>query len=432
MVRVRFAPSPTGIPHIGNTRTALYNFLFARHGGGKFIVRIEDTDQDRLVPGSLEKILEILKFVGITWDEGPGVGGPYEPYQQSERLQLYRQYAEQLVKQGWAYYDEQAIRFKIPKDRKVSWEDLIQGKIEIASEQMDDPVLLKTDGFPTYHLAVVVDDHLMEITHILRGAEWISSTPKHLLLYEALGWQPPAIGHFSVILGPDKAKLSKRHGAKSILEYRDEGYLPRALTTFMAYLGWSYQDNSQLLSLEELAEKFDTAAVHKQNPIFDQKKLDYFNAKLIRELDDDQLLADLRPFIPADCSESMARKILPLLKDRLIKLAEWEPLTAFFYREVSVDPEIVLKNGSKELVKAQLKTVMDLLEAASSWEAEKLETEVRSTAEKQGWQRSQFFMMLRVVVTGRTVTPPLFATMEVLGKDITIKRLAHAKDAILQ
>ncbi len=288
-VRVRIAPSPTGIPHIGNTRTALFNYLFDKKNKGQFILMIEDTDRRRLVPGALEKILEILEFLGINWDEGPKKDGGFGPYIQSERLLIYRQYAEELIKKGKAYYcfcsserleklklkqkqkkippkydklclnlshreiqkkikngEKPVIRLKVPEGRKISWNDLIQGEIEFDSSSLDDQILLKSDGFPTYHLAVVVDDHLMKITHVLRGAEWISSTAKHLLLYQAFGWKQPVIGHFPIILGPDKSKLSKRHGAKSALDYRDEGYLPEALNNFMAFLGWSYKDNSDL------------------------------------------------------------------------------------------------------------------------------------------------------------------------------------------
>ena len=361
------------------------------------------------MPGSEEKILEILRWLGINWDEGP--------YRQSERLKLYQEYAQELVKQGAAYADEGAIRLRVPKGRTLTWQDLIQGPISFQSDALNDPVLLKSDGFPTYHLAVVVDDHLMKITHILRAAEWISSTPKHVLIYEALGWPLPEIGHFSVILGPDKAKLSKRHGAKSILDYRDEGYLAEALLTFMAYLGWSDQDNSQILTLKELIDKFDLKAVHKANPIFDQKKLDYFNAQLIRRLPSEELLGRLKPFIPADCKR--AEEILPLVKERLVKLSEFEGLTEFFYREIKPDPGV--------LVKDQLEAGKHIIESVKEWRAETLEEKFRQVATEKNWQPGQFFMMLRVAVTGKTVTPPLFETMEVLGRQVTLTRLAHAK-----
>ncbi len=394
---------------MGNTRTALYNYLWARHNGGKFILRIEDTDQRRFVKGSEEKILEILQWLGLTWDEGP--------YRQSERLDLYQRYAGELVDKGVAYEADGATRLRVPPGREIAWEDLIQGKITIKTQGMNDPVLLKSDGWPTYHLAVVVDDHLMEISHILRAAEWISSTPKHLLIYEALGWTPPRIGHFSVILGPDKAKLSKRHGAKSILDYRHAGYLPAALLSFMAYLGWSYEDNSKLLTLEELIKNFDLKQVHKQNPIFDQKKLDYFNALLIRQMSQAELAAALQPFVPADCPPELVIKIVPLIQERLVRLGEFEGLTEFFYREVRAE----------KADKKQVEEAIRVIETIGNWQNEVIEASLRQLAEARGWKPGQFFMMLRVTLTGKTVTPPLFATMEVLGKKVVLDRLAHAK-----
>ena len=399
---------------MGNTRTALYNYLWARHNQGNFILRIEDTDQKRFVKGSEAKILEILQFLGLIWDEGP--------YRQSDRLELYQQYARELVDKGVAYEAEGAIRLRVPPGRDIVWEDLIQGKMTIKTQGMNEPVLLKSDGWPTYHLAVVVDDHLMEISHILRAAEWISSTPKHLLIYEALGWTPPQIGHFSVILGPDKAKLSKRHGAKSILDYRDEGYLPTALLTFMAYLGWSYEDNSKVLTLEELTQRFDLKQVHKANPIFDQKKLDYFNALLIRQMNQTELAAALQPFVPADCPQELVVKIVPLIQERLVRLGEFENLTEWFYREVKPDPKIMVKEQLEESIK--------VIEGLGKWENEAMEASFRQVAEEKGWKPGQFFMMLRVVIRGRTVTPPLFATMEVLGKQVVLDRLAHAQNTI--
>ena len=422
MVRVRFAPSPTGIPHLGNTRTALYNYLFAKHHQGQFILRIEDTDQNRLVPESLDKILEILKFLGINWDQGP--------YLQSQRLKLYHQYAHQLLDQGLAYQDEGAIRFKVPPGHTLTWQDLIQGQVSFKSDDLTDPVLLKSDGFPTYHLAVVVDDHLMQISHILRAAEWISSTPKHLLIYQALGWAPPQIGHFSVILGPDKTKLSKRHGAKSILDYKDEGYLPDALLTFMSYLGWSYQDNSQLLTLKDLVKHFDLKSVHQQNPIFDQAKLDYFNAKLIRATSAQTLLKLLKPFIPKDCSPALAKKILPLVHERLVKLSQFQPLTAFFYQDITLDKQLLLKTTTNLQAQAQLKMTISTLKPVSPWTAKQLEAVLRQLSQNNSFRPGQFFMLLRVAVTGKAITPPLFDTLQVLGKNKTLARLAHAQKLV--
>ena len=474
MIRVRFAPSPTGIPHIGNTRTALYNYLFAKNNSGKFILRIEDTDRSRLVPESLEKILEILQFVGINWDEGPKVGGEYGPYIQSQRLTIYKQHAKELVKKKHAYYcfcspkrlddlrklqqkqgkqprydrhclnlppNEIAelrktqpfvIRLLVPKNQKITWADLIQGKIEFDSQSIDDQVLLKSDGYPTYHLGVVVDDHFMRISHILRGSEWISSTPKHLLLYQAFSWEPPKIGHFSVILGPDKAKLSKRHGAKSALDYRDEGYLPEALISFMAYLGWSYQDNSELLSLKKLTKLFSLKHIHQTNPIFDLEKLNYFNGKAIRSLSTKQLLTNIKPFIPKDCSPALTQKILPLIQERLVKLSDFETLSSFFYRNIKIDQKLIAKQSKKsdqEITKA-LKLINSHYSEVQKhdWTAATLELLGRKLVKKSNWNARQLFMTIRVATTGELATPPLFDTLEVLGKQVVIDRLTDAQE----
>jgi len=446
MVRVRFAPSPTGIPHIGNTRTALFNYLFARHNSGKFILRIEDTDQARLVPGSLQKILEILKIVGIHWDEGP--------YIQSERLAIYQKYAHELVKKGAAYrcycsperlktlrghgYDRHClglpprklpfvIRLKVPQTGSTGWQDLIQGKIVFKNQLLDDQVLLKSDGFPTYHLAVVVDDHLMEISHILRGSEWISSTPKHILLYHAFGWSIPQIGHFPIILGPDKSKLSKRHGAKSILDYQAEGYLPEALNTFMAYLGWSYRDNSQILSLDELIKLFDIKNLHQTNAIFDLQKLNYFNAKLIRQTPLKTLLQLIKPFLKFKLPEEKLIKIIPLIQERLIKLADINDLIEYFVILPKVDPKALLaesKLSPAETIK-YLQAVIQVLEVTKD-----LETDLHQLQQQLNLSPRQAFMTLRLAVAGRPATPPLFDVLSILGKNEVVKRLTYVQKTL--
>ena len=451
MVRVRFAPSPTGIPHIGNTRTALFNYLFARHNSGKFILRIEDTDQARLVPGSLQKILEILKIVGIHWDEGP--------YIQSERLAIYQKYAHELVKKGAAYrcycsperlktlrghgYDRHClklstskvesskkhfvIRLKVPQTGSTGWQDLIQGKIVFKNQLLDDQVLLKSDGFPTYHLAVVVDDHLMEISHILRGSEWISSTPKHILLFRAFGWPIPQIGHFPIILGPDKSKLSKRHGAKSILDYQAEGYLPEALNTFMAYLGWSYRDNSQILSLDELIKLFDIKNLHQTNAIFDLQKLNYFNAKLIRQTPLKTLLQLIKPFLKFKLPEEKLIKIIPLIQERLIKLADINDLIEYFVILPKVDPKALLaesKLSPAETIK-YLQAVIQVLEVTKD-----LETDLHQLQQQLNLSPRQAFMTLRLAVAGRPATPPLFDVLSILGKNEVVKRLTYVQKTL--
>lgn len=475
MVRVRFAPSPTGIPHIGNTRTALYNYLFAKSKKGKFILRIEDTDQKRLVPESLAKILEILKFVGIEWDEGPEIDGPHQPYVQSKRLKIYQKHALKLVSEKKAYYcfcssnrleqmrktqqknnqllrydrhclklsaaeikklltqkKPYVIRLKIPQTGKTSWTDLIQGKIEFENKLIDDQVLLKSDGFPTYHLGVVVDDYLMKISHILRGVEWISSTPKHILLYQAFNWSLPQFGHFPVILGPDKAKLSKRHGAKSALDYRDEGYLPEALITFMSYLGWSHQDNSKLFDLNTLINKFDLKKVQKANPTFDLQKLDYFNAKQLRQTSDKRLLQLIKPFVKTKLSDQTLTAIIPLVKQRLVKLTDINHLTEYFVKKPKLDKKAILKESKVNAKTTQelIKKIEKSLEKSDQWTVNSLEKILQEFQLKSGFKPRPFFMTIRLAVTGRPATPPLFDVLEILGKKEVLTRLQHAQKTL--
>lgn len=472
-IRVRFAPSPTGVPHIGNTRTALFNFLFSKQHKGKFILRIEDTDQERLIPESLPKILEILRVVGIQWDEGPEVGGSYKPYVQSKRLKIYKEYALKLWKQGKVYpcfclpadlkkmrevqkkqgkiprYDRRCLklskkeveeriksgekfclRLKIPGKGRITWQDLIQNQVSFDVRALDDQVLLKSDGYPTYHLAVVVDDHVMKITHILRGAEWISSTPKHILLYQAFGWKPPQIGHFPVILGPDKKKLSKRHGVKSVLDYQKEGYLPEALVNFMVFLGWSYKDNSDILSIKDLIKLFDLKRVRKVNPIFDKQKLDWFNGQHLRRKSDKELLDLLQDFIPAGADKVLIKQIIPLIRERLVKLSDFTGLTEFFFKEVDYDKKLLSELADKDLVKEQLETTTQTLAKLDNWTVKKIEAVLRGLASEKKWQTSQFFMGLRVAVTGKKVTPPLFESMKILGKEKTCRNLRKALEKI--
>ncbi|MEK7160347.1 MAG: glutamate--tRNA ligase family protein, partial [Patescibacteria group bacterium] len=277
MVRVRFAPSPTGIPHIGNTRTAFFNYLFAKHNKGEFILRIEDTDKKRIVKGAEEAILEILEWLGIKYDG--------KLIRQSDRLDLYKKYVQELLDKKIAHKKEGAVWIKVPEDKKFEWIDKVgQKKISFAGKDVDEFVILKSDGYPTYHLANIVDDHLMEITHVIRGEEWISSTPKHLYLYESFDWEPPQFAHLPVILGTDRSKLSKRHGAQSILDYREKGYLKEALLNYMAMLGWNLGSDREIFSMDELIKLFELKDVNTANPIFDVKKLEWLNGVWIRSI----------------------------------------------------------------------------------------------------------------------------------------------------
>ncbi|MBI2935946.1 MAG: glutamate--tRNA ligase, partial [Chloroflexi bacterium] len=403
-VRVRYAPSPTGEPHLGNLRTALFNWFFARRHSGTFIVRIEDTDQERYVSGAVEATLESLRWLGLDWDEGPLLGGgakqsggPYGPYFQSQRLPIYHQMAQQLREKGHAYrcfcsparleavrraqqqqglppgYDRHCrdlpeeeqqgvpsvVRCRVPLEGSISLHDLIHGEVTWENRLLDDFVLLKSDGFPTYHLANVVDDNLMRITHVMRAEEWLPSAPRHLLLYNAFGWQPPLFAHMPMILGMDRAKLSKRHGATSVLAYRDAGYLPDALVNFLALLGWSLDDRTEVIPRSELVRHFSIERINKAGAIFNADKLTWMNGVYIRALSIQELADRLLPFLeapaekgglPGDVPRPLDRayllRIVPLVQERLKTLAEGAELTRFFFQaDVRYDHTLLVQKG---------------------------------------------------------------------------------------
>lgn len=477
-VRVRYAPSPTGDPHIGNMHSALFEWLYARRQGGKFIVRIEDTDQERVVPGALETILEGLQWLNIDWDEGPLVGGPYGPYLQSERLATYQEMAERLIRQGDAYrcycsrerldemrqdqdrrgqatgYDGRCrhlsagerqeteagggpsvVRFVMPTSGKTLVHDLIHGDVEFSNELIDDFIILKADGFPTYHLAAVVDDHLMEISHVLRADEWLTSTPRHLQLYRALGFTPPGFGHLPILLGPDREKLSKRHGATSVLDYRDQGYLPEAVLNFMALLGWSLDDKTEVMSVETLKENFSLERVSGSPAIFDQEKLIWMNGLYIRQLTEEDLAERLAPFLDRDLPGELVPvdrdyllRIVPLIRERIKLLSEAANLTSYFFQqEVDYDSADLAQRGmDQESTVAALRLARDELAAVAAFEHQNLEETLRAAGSALGLAARQFFGTLRVAVTGRTATPPLFETMEVVGRERVLSRLESA------
>jgi len=465
-VRTRIAPSPTGIPHIGNTRTALFDYLLAKKYGGEFILRIEDTDQDRLVPEAVEKIYMIHNFLGIKPDEDPVVGGPFGPYIQTERLDIYQKYVQELINTGAAYYcfcseerlkelhknNEYAkydrhcrnlspeeiknkldsgapyvIRAKIPETGFTVWHDLVQGKLSLPNAECDDKVLMKTNGIPTYHLASVVDDHLMKISHVLRGVEWMMSTPVHLFLYESLSWDPPILAHVPLLLGPDKSKLSKRHGAKSVLEYADDGYLPEAINNFLFYLGFSYKDNSDLLTLEQMVEIFDENKIQRQNAIFDIQRLNYLNSQWIKKLDSKDLFNRLKSFIPKEWQNNEVKiiSIIDLAKERMFTLKDFALAAEYFYSTPKVDKQAVLDQSahSEEETKEWFHRAAIIIENSDSYISEKLHQDFAAAQEKSGFSPREAFMSLRVAISGRTVTPPLFDCFVILGKEETIKRL---------
>ena len=479
-VRVRFAPSPTGLPHIGNIRTALFNWLFARHHGGKFIVRVEDTDQARLVPGSIEAMLDGLRWLNIDWDEGPEVGGPYGPYYQSERLQIYHDLAEKLVTQGNAYHcycsqkppsqdsqeqrdrrvsasadcncrdltteeisklskgqESKVVRFAMPKEGITRVNDLIRGAVEWRNETLNDFIIMKSDGFPTYHLAVVADDKLMEISHVMRAEEWLPSTPRHLQLCEALGYEPPKYAHLPMIMGSDRAKLSKRHGATAIGEYKDNGFLPEALINFMVLLGWALDDKTDVVSTQTVIDNFTLDRVTKSSAIFDQEKLLWMNGMYIRELTAEQLAGRMTPFLERDFSEDMLpidqeylQQIAPLLQERIKSLEESANITSYFFKaDEEFDTGTLVQRGmDRDSTLSALKAALDDLSASDDFQHEKLEEMLNATGERLELSRRQFFGVLRTAATGRSVSPPLFEMLEVLGKDRTVSRMKNAVD----
>lgn len=473
-IRVRFAPSPTGYPHLGNIRTALFNWLFARHHDGKFILRIEDTDVARKVAGAVENITESLKWLGLDWDEGP--------YFQSQRLPQYQEIARKLVDQGHAYlcycspqrleemrreqmrrkqppkYDRRCreltgqqrarleasgvtpvVRFKTPLEGETSFHDLIRGKVTFQNDTLDDFILLKSDGYPTYHLANVIDDHLMVISHVLRADEWLSSTPRHILLYQVLDWQPPQFAHLPMILGPDKAKLSKRHGATNIIDYQRQGYLPEAMINFLSLLGWSLDDKTEFLSREELVKHFTLERVGKTAAIFNKDKLDWMNGVYLRKLTPEQfasqsilfLQRDLPPSVKHPLDNSYISTITPLIQERAKTLGDVPHLADFFFLDdLEYDQSLLIKGTDTASATKAIETSLERLKPLEAWNIASLEDILRPLATELGLTTSKFFGLLRVAITGRTASPPLFQTMAVLGKERCLKRLNKALQEI--
>ncbi len=478
-VRVRYAPSPTGYPHVGNIRTALFNWLFARHHKGSFIVRIEDTDVARTVEGALEAILDGLLWLGMDWDEGPEIGGDYGPYFQSQRLDLYKDSAKRLIEQGDAYYcyctperlDEmraeqiknkqppgydrrcrdrsatgsvlkvfsglkRVIRFRTPLEKQIAFTDIVRGDVTFESSCIDDFVLLKSDGYPTYHLASVVDDHLMRISHVLRAEEWLSSTPRHLMLYDALGYRPPQFAHLPMLLGKDRSKLSKRHGAVSITDYKEQGYLPEAMLNFLSLLGWSLDDKTDIISRKQLIDNFSLKRVNQTAAIFNMEKLDWMNGVYIRNLSPKDFAVAAIPYLEKALPPSVARplsqeyfnRIAPLIQERVKRLDEAAELTDFFFiDDLEYQPEIlIVKKMNRQLALNALETALLKLKRMHEFNEEFIEAMLRPLAEELELKTGQLFGTLRVAVTGRAVAPPLFQTMAVLGKKRCISRVKKA------
>ena len=473
-LRVRFAPSPTGALHIGSVRTTLYNYFLARQSGGTLILRIEDTDQERLVPGAIDSIYDGLHWFGVRWDEGPREGGPHAPYIQSERLLLYQERAQELVGTGAAYvcfctkerleqmraaqrargeitrYDRRCrnipapeaaerakiephvIRLKVPEEGMIAIDDLVYGHVEWPLNTIEDQVLLKSDGFPTYQLAVVIDDHLMRIDPIIRGEEWLPSTPKHLLVYRAFGWDIPPHAHVPNVLGPDGKKLSKRHGATQVDEFIREGYLPEAMVNFLALIGWSPGTEEEVFSMADLVQKFRIDQVQKAGGKWDRDRLNFFNGLWIRRLSDDELLDRLDPFLPAEWDRRVVRQVVPLIKARMTTLVEAKELIGFlFAATVEQDPALLVpkKREAMDVITA-LSRVTVLLRFVDPFTAPAIEQALAAVATELGWTVRDLTIAVRAAVTGRKVGPPLYESIALLGKERALARLEAAQERL--
>ncbi len=417
--RLRFAPSPTGYLHVGGARTALFNWLYARHHGGVFILRIEDTDVERSQAEMVTGILDGLRWLGIDWDEGPEVGGPHAPYYQSQRLDRYRAAAKQLLDSGQAYEDDGAIRFKVPPG-KTTFADSVHGPIEFDNEHIENFVILRSDTHPTYHLSVVVDDIDMEITHVVRGDDHISNTPKQVLLYNAFGRTPPAFAHVPLIMGADKQRLSKRHGATSVMEYEKLGYLPEAMVNFLALLGWGTGSNDELLTKDELIQRFNLEGISGGNAVFNTEKLDWFNHQYLLKLSDAELIARLK----LEGDPAWLARVLALLRPRCKKLTEFrDQIAPFFVDPTSYDAEGVKKHLSAPGIAAHLAALKDAYAAVSPFDEATLEQTLRALAETRGLKAATLIHGTRLAMTGRMVSPGLFEMLVLLGRERVVARL---------
>lgn len=476
-VRTRFAPSPTGLLHIGNARTAVFAWLLARHHGGQFLLRVEDTDRNRLVPEALQVMIDTLHWLGIEYDEGPDKEGPYGPYVQSERLHLYREHAERLLAEGKAYRcyctperlaelraeqerarvptgydrrcryltaDERAsheaagdphvVRFATPLEGTTSLEDMLRGTLTYDNERVGDFVLLKSDGYPVYHFAVVIDDRLMKISHVIRGPEYLSTGARDTLLHHAFGWEQPLYVHGSEIQGSDRSRLAKRHGAAAVIEFREEGILPEALLNFLALLGAAYSADREIFSKDELVALFDVDKLHPAPAIFDRTKLEWMNGQYINHiLSLSDFAARCRPYweragmLCPDISDEHLKKIAALIKDRVKLLSEVVELTDFFFREPNPSSqELAGKKLSVPDSHRALQAACERLGAVEHWTIAETEAAMRALAQELGLKAGDLFMPLRVAITGKTKTPPLFETMEVLGRERSLARIERA------
>ncbi len=487
---VRIAPSPTGAPHVGTAYQALFDYACARQGHGRFILRIEDTDQTRYTADSEAAIMESLHWLGLDWDEGPDRGGPHGPYRQTERRATYQEYAKTLLESGNAYYcfctrerlaqmraeqeaarqptgydrrcryldpresmmraesgEEHVLRLAMPLEGETVLDDLVRGEVRFQNANFDDQVLIKADGLPTYHFAVVVDDYLMEVNLVIRAEEWISSTPKHLRLYEVFGWPRPLFAHMPLLRNTDRSKLSKRKNPTSLLWFKERGYLPEALLNFLALQGWSMPDGREIFSLNEFVASFTFDRVATTGPIFDLARLDALNGHYIRTLSLDELFSRLQPHLPPEALAEpvYTRHITALLHDRLVRLGDFSELAAFFFTaddQLAINPALLVpKRLTRDTARTLLAASIQTLGSQPEWVHQQgategdaghkpLEEALRALAGEHGVKAGDLFMVIRVAITGSTATPPLLESMIVLGRDRVLARLRRAHDLL--
>jgi glutamyl-tRNA synthetase len=478
--RVRFAPSPTGYLHVGGLRTALYNYFFAKHNNGKFILRIEDTDRNRYVEGAVENLIKALKWAGLDYDEGPDVDGDFGSYMQSQRLEIYKKHSDELISKGKAYYcfctperlktlkEEQekqklpqtkydkyclnlsaseignnlsatiphVIRLNIQPNEKIIFDDVIRDRVEFDSNNVDDQVLIKSDGYPTYHLANVVDDHLMKITHVIRGEEWLSSTPKHVLLYDSFGWERPVFAHLPLLLNPDRSKLSKRQGDVAVEDYRDKGYLKEALINFVALLGWNAGDDREFYYLDELVKAFSLERVNKSGAVFDIIKLNSLNAEHLRKKSNEEILGMLRASIKEteyrsqNYLDEFLLLIIEAMKDRVSFVHELIDNCKYFYEAPKEYEQKAVEKNWKPETPEQLKKLRDAFARLSNPKKEDYEIALTKVAEEFGIGKGNLIHPLRLALSGQSTGPGMFDLLYILGKDEVLNRINYAIEKI--
>lgn len=474
--RVRFAPSPTGYLHVGGLRTALYNYLFAKQNNGTFVLRIEDTDRNRYVEGAVDNLINALKWAGLEYDEGPDKAGAYGPYMQSQRLDIYQKFAQQLISQGKAYYcfctperlealrEEQqkqklpqakydkhclhlskeeiennlsrgiqkVVRLNVEPDQKIQFDDVIREYVEFDSNNVDDQILIKSDGFPTYHLANVIDDHLMKITHVIRGEEWLSSTPKHVLLYDAFGWERPLFAHLPLLLNPDRSKLSKRQGDVAVEDYRDKGYLKEALINFVALLGWNAGDDQEFYFIDELIKKFSLERVNKAGAVFDLQKLNWLNAEHLRKKSDTELLGLLKAEIQKsrfkylNYSDDYLLLIIHAMKERVSFVHEFIESCKYFYEAPTEYEQKSVEKNWKDDTPANLKKLIAEFSKLDAPKKEDYEEALNKVADELKLGKGKLIHPLRLAVSGQSTGPGMYDLLFILGKDEVINRIKNA------